>query len=679
MTSPLNSALPVFSQVDIKKIVPNVKAFIEAAHKEIKEICKANDPSWKTILEPLELLDAKESLLWGPIQHLNNVESSKELRAAYDEALPLWSDYHNSVGQNVTLYQAIKKIKDSAEFSQLTVPQKKVVDNALRDFHLSGVDLPDDKKERYRAISEQLSTLCSNFGANVLDATSAYTRAIHDPHELSGLPQWLIEEAQQKAQEKNVTGYLLSLAAPVYMAVMQFADHRPLREDMYVAYITRASELGPYGNQCDNGPVMDKILALRHELAQLLGFKNYAEYSLANNKAAPSTQDVIAFLVELAEKSMPVAKDEMHELQEFAKQHGLQVPLQPWDITYYSEKLSQQKYAYSSEKLREYFPLDTVLAGLFQFLKNLFSIDLIPQKEFDRWNEDALLYHVQDKDGQLHGYLYLDLFARASKQQGAWAEQCFPRYRDAKGQLHLPVTFVCCNFNRPTEKTPALLSQLDIETLFHEFGHALHYVLTEIDEPSIAGTNGVAWDAVEFPSQLMENWCWSQEVLTSLSKHYQTGEQLPDELYQKLLASKHYHCGMQMVRQLEFSLFDFRIHLQYKEGPAKFIQHTLDAVRQQVCVTPVVNYNRFQNSFTHIFDGGYDAGYYSYKWAEVLSANAFQRFEQEGLQNNTLGLEFKNKILSRGGSEDAMTLFVDFMGKKPEMDALLVATGIKAH
>lgn len=672
----MKNTLPIFSTIHPEDIVPQVKAFIEKANQSIAKLCQTSTPSWDTILQPLEDLAAEEALLWGPIRHLNNVASTPELRLAHDEALNLWTDYHNAIGQNETLCKMITQIKESTDFKTLSKAQKMVINHELRDFHLSGVDLSADKKERYRAISEQLTALCANFGANVLDATKAYTHILHGKEELSGLPHWLIEEGTAKAKEQKQKGALLTLAAPVYSAVMQFADHRPLREDMYVAYVTRASEVGPFAKQWDNGPIMDKILALRDELAKLLSFENYAALSLVT-KMAPSTAEVLSFLNELTVHAAPLAKQEMVELQQFAKEQGLNTALQPWDLSYYSEKLRQQKYAYNSEELRCYFPLPKVLTGLFDLLERLFSIQFLPEKEFDSWDADALLYKVQNKNGQLHGYLYLDLYARPAKQQGAWADECRPRYKDAKGQVHLPIGFVACNFSRPGKDSPSLLTHDDVMTLFHEFGHALHHLLTEIDEPSVGGTNGVAWDAVEFPSQLMENWCWSKDVLTAISGHYQTGEPLPKALYQKLVASKYYHCGLALVRQLEFSLFDFRIHLEYNDKNPKFIQTTLDAVRKQVAVTPIPNYHRFQNAFTHIFDGGYDAGYYSYKWAEVLSADAFQRFEQTGLYNNALGLEFKTKILSRGGAEDAMDLFVNFMGRKPRIDALLVSLGVK--
>lgn len=666
--------LPSFSTIQPDRIAEQVKDFIVNANKTIAKICETTEPSWDTVLQPLEDLSFREATLWGPIHHLNNVASTPELRAAYETALPLWTEYHDAIAQNAVLCQLITEVKDSPAFEILNKAQKTIIQHTLRDFHLSGVDLDDDKKEQYRDISEQLAVLSAKFGANLLDATKAYTRPLQDQEELSGLPDWLIAETQKKKKDFPV----LTLAAPIYSAVMQFADHRPLREDMYVAYVTRASDVGPFAGEWDNGPIMKKILKLRNELAKLLSFENYAKLSLAT-KMAPSTTEVLSFLTALAEKAVPIAKKEMAELKAFAKQEGGLSTVHPWDIAYYSEKLRSQKYAYSSEELRAYFPLPKVLTGLFALLEKLFSIQFKAQEEFDRWHADGLLYQVQNKNGELQGYLYLDLYARPGKQQGAWADQCMPRYRDNKGNLHLPVTFVVCNFSRPGSDTPSLLTHYDVMTLFHEFGHALHYLLTEIDEPSVAGTNGVAWDAVEFPSQLMENWCWSEEVLTAISEHYQTRASLPKELYEKLLASKYYHCGLDLVRQLEFALFDFRLHLQYNGHNPKWIQTTLDAVRKQVSVISVPHYNRFQNSFAHIFDGGYDAGYYSYKWAEVLSADAFQRFEQEGLYNGILGQEFKEKILSRGGSEDAMDLFVNFMGRKPQIDALLVSLGIQEN
>ncbi len=669
--------LPAFSQIRLENIVPQVKAFIDAAHETVARLCQVTEPSWQNILQLLEDLFAQESILWSPIRHLNNVMSTPELRKVHDEALTLWTEYHNFLGQHTALYQIIRKIKNSPAFETLSKAQKMVISHQLRDFHLSGVDLDADKKARYQAISEELTALCTQFGANVLDATQAYTHPIHSPEELSGLPQWLIEAAKEKAAEKNQSTPLLTLAQPIYSAVMQFADHRPLREDMYVAYVTRASELGPFAKQWDNGPLIDKILKLRAELADLLSFNNYAELSLAT-KMASSTEEVLSFLNELAAQGTPLATQEMMELQLFAKEQGLNSPLQPWDIAYYSEKLRQEKYDYNSETLRHYFPLPKVLDGLLSLLEKLFSIQFTQHEKFDTWHSDALLYSIKNKKGDILAYLYLDLYARSTKQQGAWADECRPRYKDAAGNSHVPVSFVVCNFSRPSSETPSLLTHEDIMTLFHEFGHALHHSLTEIDEPSVSGTHGVAWDAVEFPSQFMENWCWSQEVLTALSGHYQSKEPLPYTLYQKLLSSKYYHCGLDLVRQLEFALFDFRIHLNCKDKNLKFVQSTLNEVRKQVAVISIPDYHRFQNSFTHIFDGGYDAGYYSYKWAEVLSADAFQRFAAAGLYDTALGLEFKNKILSRGGSEEAMDLFVEFMGRKPKIDALLVSLGIKA-
>ncbi len=670
--------LPIFSTIKPETIVPEVKNFIAHSRQLIHRLTENPNPSWATLMQALEDNSALEAKLWQPIEHLNAVMSRPELREAYDEALALWSEFHTEISHDTALFAVIKHLHDSPEFKTLTRPQQTVIKHQLRDFHLSGVDLPADKKARYRKIVEELTVLSSKVGANTLDANKAFIRPVHDVQELAGLPDWLIEEAALKAKELGQEGHAFSLEAPVYSAIMQFADHRPLREDLYVAYVTRASELGPFPHQWDNGPLIDQILGLRQELAVLLGFKNYADLSLAD-KMAPSNEEVVAFLSQLAKASKPLAEKEMAALAAFAKTAGLHSTLQPWDLAYYREKLQAKEYAYSSEELRPYFPLSKVLHGLFELLSQLFQVQFTEEDHFDHWHKDALLYRINNPDGSLQAHLYLDLFARPGKQQGAWVGGCYPRYRDKEGKLHHPVTFLVCNFSRPGIDRPALLTHSEMQTLFHEFGHALHYSLTEIDEPSASGTSGVAWDAVEFPSQLMENWTWSKEVLNRLSGHYQTQEPLPEALYEKLLASKDFHCAMQMVRQLEFALFDFRIHSEFDVHRPHCVQNILDEVRKEVSVVPIPNYHRFQNAFTHIFDGGYAAGYYSYKWAEVLSADAFSRFEKEGLLNSELGLEFKHKILTQGGSEDAMDLFVSFMGRKPEIQALLISNGIKAE
>jgi oligopeptidase A len=638
-------------------------------------VVAAGVASYAEVVERIEHSDDMLSKIWSPIGHMNSVVSSDDLREAHDACLPFLSEYGTWVGQHQGLFALYEKLKQSDEFSNLNEAQQKVVNNAIRDFTLSGVALPDDKKKRYAEIKSKLSELSSRFGNNVMDATMAWTKLVEDEAQLAGLPDSAKAAAKQAATGKDKQGWLFTLDIPSYLPVMLYADNEALREEMYVAYSTKASDQGPNAGEFDNAATIDEILRLKQELAAILGFDNYAELSLAT-KMAESTKQVTDFLEDLAAKSKPQAQSELQEIIEFASANYQKTDLKPWDYTYYGEKLKQEKYAISDEELRQYFPEDRVVKGLFEVVSRLYKMRIEAVEDIDVWHKDVSFYQIYDANNTLRGSFYLDLYAREKKRGGAWMDECRVRRRLPDGSLQLPVAYLTCNFNGPVDGKPALFTHDEVVTLFHEFGHGIHHMLTKIEAGGVSGINGVAWDAVELPSQFLENWCWQPEALSFISGHFETGEALPSDLLDKMLAAKNYQSPMQMVRQLEFSLFDFRLH-QSKE-PNKSVQEVLDGVRQEVAVVIPPSFNKFQNSFGHIFAGGYAAGYYSYKWAEVLSADAFGRFEEEGIFNQQTGKDFLSNILEMGGSREPMELFIAFRGREPQVDALLRHSGIAA-
>ncbi|KFZ36285.1 oligopeptidase A [Shewanella mangrovi] len=679
MTNPLlnTNELPPFSQLQAEHIQPAVEQAIANCRSKIDAVLAGGGPyTWENLVAPLEQVDDELSQIWSPVSHMNSVVSNDSWRAAHDACLPLLSEYGTYVGQHQGLYQAYKSLHESDAFAGLSKPQQTVIEHALRDFELSGIGLEDGQKVRYGEIVKRLSELTSTFANQVLDATQAWHKEISDEAELAGLPESAVATAKAMAEAKEKKGWLFTLDIPSYLPVMMYSDNRALREEMYRAYCTRASEQGPNAGKFDNSPVIDEILALRHELAQLLGFDTYAEKSLAT-KMAETPAQVISFLNELALRSKPQAKNELAELKAFAKEHYGVDELAAWDISYYAEKLKQHTYEISQEALRPYFPEDRVLNGLFYTVKRLFGMRVEEQQGFDAWHKDVRFFHIIDEAGTHRGSFFLDLYAREGKRGGAWMDVCRSRRQTAQG-LQKPVAYLTCNFNRPVGDKPALFTHDEVTTLFHEFGHGIHHMLTLIDVDGVSGISGVAWDAVELPSQFMENWCWSEEALAEISGHYETGEPLPKAMLDKMLAAKNFQSGMAMVRQLEFSLFDFRLHHEYDPEVGARVQQVLDEVRQQVAVLIPPAFNRFQNGFSHIFAGGYAAGYYSYKWAEVLSADAFSRFEEEGIFNEETGRSFLHNILEKGGSEEPMTLFINFRGREPNIDALLRHSGIAA-
>ena len=679
MTNPLleNTELPQFSKILPEHVEPAIDQLLTNARAVINNQLQLGSPySWQNLIEPIEEAEDRLNKAWSPVSHMNSVVNSDAMRDAYNACLGKLSEYATETGQNQALYEAYREIRNSSEFEQLDRAQQKIIRNALRDFHLSGIDLPVDKQARYKEISQQLSKLASEFEENLLDATNAWHKQIIHLEELAGLPESALAQAKQAAEAEGKDGWLINLQFPSYLAIMTYADNRDLRREHYEAFSTRASDQGPHAGRWDNTHIMEEILALRHEKAQLLGFHNYAEYSLAT-KMAESTNDVIKFLEDLADKSWHQARQDLVELQEFAaKEFGLH-DVQAWDIGYYSEKMRQHFYQLSQEEVKAYFPVTRVIPGLFTIVEKLYGLQISELSGFDSWHPDVRFYQILDKDGQLRGRFYLDLYARAKKRGGAWMDDCVCRKKTA-ATLQTPVAYLTCNFTPPAGTDPALLTHDEVQTLFHEFGHGLHHMLTQIDHLGVSGINGVEWDAVELPSQFMENWCWEKEALSLISGHYQTDETLPEELFNKMLAAKNFQAGMLMVRQLEFSLFDFKIHQNYEPEHGGRIYPTLEQVREQVAVVKVPEFNRFPHSFSHIFAGGYAAGYYSYKWAEVLSADAFSLFEENGIFDRTTGESFLHNILEQGGSADAMTLFKNFRGREPNIDALLRHNGIAA-
>ncbi|MDN7125001.1 oligopeptidase A [Pseudidiomarina sp. 1APP75-32.1] len=667
--------LPPFDEIKPEHIVPAIEARIAACKATIEKVLEQKDFSWKGLVASLEDQDDLLERSWSPVAHLNAVVSSTELREAHDACLPMLSDYGTFVGQHQGLFKAFQALKASDDYATLSEAQRKVIDDTLRDFELSGIALPEDKKKRYAEIQTRLSDLASTFSNQLLDATDGWHYLVTDEQRLSGLPESAVDAAASAAAENDQQGWRFTLAMPSYLPVMMYADDAELRKVMYQAFTTRASDQGPQAGEFDNTAVMAETLALRHELAQLLGFRDYAELSLAT-KMAESANQVEQFLMDLAERSLPQAHADYQEVLDFAQSdYGIN-QLEAWDVAYFSEKLKQQKYAISDEELRPYFPEEQVLKGLFTVVERLFGINVEEQTPPSRYHDNLRYFVIGDSKGELRGSFYLDLYARNGKRGGAWMAECAVRRVDSANKLQFPIAYLTCNFNKPVGDKPALFTHDEVLTLFHEFGHGLHHMLTKVDVAGVSGINGVAWDAVELPSQFLENWCWEPEALAVISGHYETGDPLPEDLLNKMLAARNFQSAMQMVRQLEFSLFDLRIHRDYDPAQGDQIQAVLDTVRDQVAVRKPPAYNRFQHGFGHIFAGGYAAGYYSYKWAEVLSADAFSRFEEEGIFNYDVGRDFLEAILERGGSREAMQLFKEFRGREPQVEALLSHSGI---
>lgn len=679
MTNPLlaDYRLPPFQAIRPEHVEAALNQLLADNRRAVSELTATNQPpSWDGLVTKLDDLDNRLSKMWSPVGHLNAVMNGDALRAAYNACLPKLAAYSTELGQNEDLYRAYRKLADSLAFSGYDAAQKSIVKHALRDFHLSGVDLPADKKMRYAEIQQELSQLSSQFSDHVLDATNAWSTTVTDAAVLSGVPESALAVARAAAEQAQEEGWRLTLDFPCYHAVMTYADDRALRAALYHAYTTRASEVGPHAGQFDNGPLMERILALKHEEAGLLGYANYAELSLAT-KMAGSTDEVLRFLYDLAERAKPYAQRDLAELRGYAaEQHGAE-QLEPWDLMYYSEKLRQHRFEFTQEEVKAYFPVERVIPGMFAVVERLFGLRIEETTGVEVWHPDVKFYAIRDASNALRGEFYLDLYARAKKRGGAWMDEFVARrrYGDA---VQTPVAYLTCNFTPSVEGKPSLLTHDEVETLFHEFGHGLHHMLTQVDYLGVSGIHGVEWDAVELPSQFMENWCWDHQALDLISGHYATGEKLPQTLLDRMTAAKNFQSGMQMVRQLEFAIFDFRLHLEYDSTLGGRIYQILNQVRDQVAVLKPPAYNRFPHGFSHIFAGGYAAGYYSYKWAEVLSADAYGMFEERGGMDADTGRRFLQCILERGGSRPAAELFADFRGRAATPDALLRHSGLAA-
>jgi oligopeptidase A len=723
------TGLPRFAEIKPEHVAPAIEQLLAENRALIARLLSDSaQPTWQNFVVPMEDANERVSRAWGPVGHLNAVMNSPELREVYNATLPKITQYYAELGQNLALFVKFKALRNSTEFAGLSAARKKIIENELRDFRLGGAELPDAQKARYLQIQERLAELSSRFSDNLLDATNDYTLVIENKDDLSGLPDDVLQAAQEAAQaaakvlqntnpiskvkqggderttqavliarlgvskEANAvspmkSGWLFTLKAPSYMPVMQYADNRDLREKMYRVSGTRASEFGK--TEWDNTALMDEIVKLRGEEAQLLGFANFGELSLAN-KMADSPQQVVEFMRELAQRARPFAEKDLSELRKFARAElgisdpstepvlsvveGLRTGLQSWDVGYASEKLREQRYAFSEQEVKQYFPEDAVLPGMFKLVETLYGLR-IKAASAPVWHDDVSFFDIRDDREQLVGQFYLDLYARNSKRGGAWMDDVITRRRLASG-IQTPVAYLNCNFSAPVGNKPALFTHDEVITLFHEFGHGLHHLLTEVEDLGVSGINGVEWDAVELPSQFMENFCWEWDVVHGMTRHIDTQEKLPRALFDKMLAAKNFQSGLQTLRQIEFSLFDMLMHSNFEAGGGKTILQLLDEVRAEVAVLIPPAFHRFPHSFSHIFAGGYAAGYYSYKWAEVLSADAYSLFEENGVLNPDVGARFRSEILAMGGSRGAMQSFTAFRGREPSIDALLRHNGL---
>ncbi len=665
--------LPPFSRVKSADIEPAITRLI-ARNKEAIEAILAEHShySWDNLWQPIEQLEDDLSQAWSPVSHLNSVANNEELREAYNTCLPLLSEYSTWSSQHSGLYEAYCQVAEGEGFALLDEARQKAINNVLRDFRLAGVALPQEQKQEYARLRKRLSELGSQFSDNVLDATNAWSKQV-SAEQLAGLPATALANARQAAQQAGLEDYLITLEFPSYYPVLTYCEDAGLREEVYRANSTRASAEGPHAGQWDNTKIIEETLDLRRQLAGLLDLANYAELSLAT-KMADSPAHVREFIEQLSEKSRPQAMAEWRELQDFARQQYGADTVNAWDVSFYSEKLREQRYQVSQEEIRPYLPVSRVLPGLFKVVERLYGVTVREVEDFDSYHPDVRLFELA-REGEMIARFYLDLYARAHKRGGAWMDNCRVR-RMVDSTLQVPVAYLVCNFTPPVGDTPALLTHNELTTLFHEFGHGLHHMLTRQTVASVSGINGVAWDAVELPSQFLENWCWEPEALAVISGHHETGAPLPDALLDKMLAARNFQSAMSMARQLEFALFDLRLHSEWDGAGGKSVQQFIDEVRNTVAVCIPPSFNRFQHSFSHIFAGGYAAGYYSYKWAEVLSADAFSRFEEEGIFNRKTGDAFRTNILEAGGSKDAMELFVAFRGREPVIEPLLRHSGI---
>jgi len=664
-------SLPLFDRIEPDHVSPAIESVLNEANTLIHSLKEMNAPtSWNNFVEPIEIISEKISRAWGQIEHLNAVVNSDSLRKAYNDNLIKLTEFYTNLSQDESLYKKYQSLKDSEVFKSLTPSQKRIIDNVLREFKLGGAELNETDKKRFKVIQEKLAKLSTQFEENILDATNEFSIFVDHLDELIGIPEENIKKAHAEAKEDKKEGYKFTLHFPSYLPVMQYADNRTLREKLYHAYATRASELA--SPKFDNTNLIEEILSLRYESSKLLGFKHFTEMSLVT-KMAKSSEEVITFLMDLANKAKPFALKDMDELKSFAKTLKIE-KLEAWDIAYVSEKLRQAKYSFSENEVKQYFPEHRVLKGLFKVVETIFKLKII-KSDAPTWHKDVSFYSIKNENDELIGQFYFDLYARNHKRGGAWMDEAISRYKNSLGSSH-PVAFLTCNFSSPSDNKPALFSHDDVITLFHEFGHGLHHMLTKVDDYSISGIKGVEWDAVELPSQFMENFCWEWDVVKHMTEHVDNKNTLPKSLFDKMIEAKNFQSGMQTLRQIEFSLFDIRLHTEYSDQNKINPLKLLETIRDEIAVVRPPSWNRFPNSFSHIFAGGYAAGYYSYKWAEVLASDAFSLFEEEGILSSHAGQKFQNEILSQGGSRPAMESFIAFRGREPTVDALLRHSGM---
>ena len=673
MTNPIlfRDSLPLFDQIKPSHISPAIEGILKEANSLIHSLkVMGGSISWENFVEPIEMVSEKISRAWGQIEHLNAVVNSDDLRKAYNDNLIKLTEFYTNLSQDEALYKKYQSLKDGEIFESLTPSQKRIIDNVLREFKLGGAELNELEKARFKVIQEKLAKLSTQFEENILDATNEFSIFVGDADDLQGIPEENIKKAQSEAIEDKKEGYKFTLHFPSYLPVMQYAEDRNLREKLYRGYATRASELS--SPKFDNTKLIDEILALRYESAKLLGFNHFTEMSLVT-KMAKSNEEVVSFLMDLANKAKPFALKDMEELSAFSKTLGIE-KLEAWDIAYVSEKLRQAKYSFSENEVKQYFPEHRVLKGLFKVVETIFKLKII-KTDAPTWHKDVSFYSIKNDGDELVGQFYFDLYARNHKRGGAWMDEAISRYKNSFESSH-PVAFLTCNFSSPSENKPALFSHDDVITLFHEFGHGLHHMLTKVDEYSISGIKGVEWDAVELPSQFMENFCWEWDVVKHMTEHVDNKSPLPEALFKKMIEAKNFQSGMQTLRQIEFSLFDIRLHTQYNDQNKINSLKLLETIRDEIAVVRPPAWNRFPNSFSHIFAGGYAAGYYSYKWAEVLASDAFSLFEEEGILSSNAGQKFQEEVLSKGGSRPAMESFIAFRGRAPSVDALLRHSGM---
>jgi len=664
------SDLPNYAAITAEQVTPAIDELLKKARTDVHKLVESGLVSYAALMEAKYKILTPLNRAWGVVNHLKHVMSNESLREAYNVNLEKVTQFYTELSQDKGFYQALEKI----DREKLRPDQRKALENELVDFELAGVGLEGEQRERSAIIFSKLSELGSAFSDAVLDATMAWTKTIVAVERLKGLPQSALDLLAQNAAQRGLEGYLLTLEFPSYLPIMTYCDDRELRKELSIARMSMASEVGPDAGKFDNTQRMEEIMQLRQEYASILGFKHYSELSL-KRKMAKSPEQVLQFLNDLVERSRPAAERELQEVIDFAMQRDGLSDLQAWDLAYYREKLKERDYQLSEEDLKPYFPIEKVIEGMFSIVEHLFELNIEQVKTFEAWHEDVRFYEIKRGERQVARF-FLDPFARQHKQGGAWMDSCKPRRKFEGEDLQTPVAYLVCNFTPPVGDKPSLLTHDEVTTLFHEFGHGLHHMLTVIDDPNVAGIGGVAWDAVELPSQFLENWCWQRETIPMISGHYETGAPLPEVLLDKMLKAKNFQSAAMMLRQLEFSLFDFRLHMAYGKPDFVSIKQLIAEVKQKTALIKPCAEDRFQNSFTHIFSGGYDAGYYSYKWAEVLSADAFSKFEEDGVMNVATGRDFLTKLLSQGGSRDAAELFESFRGREPAVDALLRHSGI---